>query len=75
MAGRGNVGPFQELDNQKESVSVRFYLPLFIIMISTSQFNSQFTLHELRQVNINIANKTFMNSRSFIGLKYVHDNH
>lgn len=63
MAGRGNVGPFQELENQKESVSVRFYLPLFIIMISTSQFNSQFTLHELRQVNINIANKTFMNSR------------
>ena len=74
MAGRGNVGPFQELENQKESVR-RFYLPLFIIMISTSQFNSQFTLHELRQVNINIANKTFMNSRSFIGLKYVHDNH
>ena len=74
MAGRGNVGPFQVLENQKESVR-RFYLPLFIIMISTSQFNSQFTLHELRQVNINIANKTFMNSRSFIGLKYVHHNH
>ena len=62
MAGRGNVGPFQELENQKESVR-RFYLPLFIIMISTSQFNSQFTLHKLRQVNIDIANKTFMNSR------------
>ena len=74
MAGRGNVGPFQVLENQKESVR-RFYLPLFIIMISTSQFNSQFTLHKLRQVNIDIANKTFMNSRSFIGLKYVHDNH
>ena len=75
MAGRGNVGPFQELENQKESVSVRFYLPLFIIMISTSQFNSQFTLHKLRRANIGTANKTFMNITSFIGLKYIHDNH